>query len=214
MLPCAGLLKIIPLLLLCFLLIEFPALCRASQAEDEVAKIQRAYETIKDVSGTFVQKSFIKDLKRTETYRGQFSIKASKMKWEYKGDKPQVVYINGDDIIIYQKKENQVFKAKFDKSTYGQAPIALLGGLGDITKEFDVSMRNGKLLLKPKNPMGNVASVELTLSGEEFPIASLTVIDTLSNTIDIRLKDVRVNTGLKNSVFEFTPPKGVTTIQH
>jgi outer membrane lipoprotein carrier protein len=198
-----------------------PSTAFASQADKEVLRIQKAYENIKDIRGSFIQKSHIKDLKRTDTYKGQFFIKSPKIRWEYKGDKPQVVYITGDDIIIYQKKEKQAFKAKFDRATYGQAPIALLGGFGNIKNEFDVStkteIRNQntehRLLLKPKKPMGNIVSVEITTSGEEFPIESLTIIDALSNRIDIYLKDVRINTELKDKLFEFSPPDGVNVLQ-
>ena len=135
------------------------------------------------------------------------------MKWEYKGDKPQVVYIAGDDIIIYQKKEKQAFKAKFDRATYGQAPIALLGGFGNIGEEFDVSTKNDKLILKPKKPMGNIVSVSISLSDGEFPIESLTIIDTLSNRVEIYLKDVKINTDLKDKIFEFSPPEGVNVLR-
>lgn len=212
-----------PLLsVLYIILMLYPSLSLASQAEDEVARIQRAYEKIKDLKGHFVQKSYIKDLKRTDTYRGQFFIKSQKMRWEYGGDKPQVVYITGDDIIIYQKKEKQAFKAKFDRATYGQAPIALLGGFGDIKKEFDITIKREekgqktetRLLLKPKAPMGNIALLEITLSTEEFPIKSLTVIDALSNRIEIYLKDVEINTAIKDSIFEFSLPEGVSIFQH
>lgn len=183
-------------------------------ADDEVLKIQKAYENIKDIKGSFIQKSYIKDLKRTDIYKGQFFIKPPKMRWEYKGDKPQVVYITGDDIIIYQKKEKQAFKAKFDRATYGQAPIALLSGFGNIKNEFDVSIKSEqKLLLKPKKPMGNIVSVELSLSENEFPIKSLVIVDTLSNKIEINLKDVKTNTDLKDKTFEFFPPEGVNVLQ-
>jgi outer membrane lipoprotein carrier protein len=190
----------------------------ASQAEDEVERIQKIYEKIKDLKGNFVQKSYIKDLKKTDIYTGQFFIKSQKMKWEYKGDKPQVVYITGDDIIIYQKKEKQAFKAKFDRATYGQAPIALLGGFGDIKKEFDITVKTTIqeptiLILKPKKPMGNIASLEITLFKAEFPIESLTVIDNLSNKVEIFLKDVKINTGIKDSLFEFSSPEGVIIFQ-
>lgn len=191
-----------------------PSTAFASQADEEVLKIQKAYEKIKDIKGSFIQKSYIKDLKRTDTYKGQFFIKSPKMRWEYRGDKPQVVYITGDDIIIYQKKEKQAFKARFDRATYGQAPIALLGGFGNIKNEFDVSIKaEHRLILKPKKPMGNIVSVEITTSGEEFPIESLTIIDTLSNRIDIYLKDVKTNTALKDKLFEFSPHEGVSILQ-
>ncbi len=193
----------------------------ASQSDDEVLRIQKAYEGIKDIRGSFIQKSYIKDLKRTDTYNGQFFIKSQKVKWEYKGEKPQIVYILGDEIIIYQPKEKQAFKARFDRATYGQAPIALLSGFGNITNEFDVTIKKEnraqkteqRLLLKPKKPMGNIASVEIATSSEEFPIESLTIIDTLSNRIDIYLKGVKINTGLKDKLFEFTPPEGTVILQ-
>jgi outer membrane lipoprotein carrier protein len=178
-----------------------------------VARIQKAYENIKDIRGNFVQKSFIKDLKRTDIYKGQFLIKPPKMKWEYKGDKPQAIYITGEDIIIYQKKEKQVFTSKFDRATYGQAPLALLSGFGNIQKEFDIFAKNNRLLLKPKKPMGTIASIELSVSAEGFPIESMTITDNLANRIEIALKDVRTNTGISDKVFEFYPPEGVAIIE-
>lgn len=189
------------------------ALTFAGVAGDDVARIQKAYENIKDIKGNFVQKSYIKDLKRTDTYNGQFFIKPPKMKWEFKGEKPQTVYITGEDILIYQKKEKQVFKAKFDRSTYGQSPIALLGGFGDINKEFDVSMNKGRLILKPRTPMGIIVQIELTLSEGVFPIEALSILDTASNKIDIALRDVRINTGLGDKIFAFTPPEDAAVIQ-
>ena len=206
------LLSVFCLLTSVFCLLSSPSF--ASPAEDEVARIQKAYEGIKDVTGEFVQKSFIKDLKRTDTYKGEFSIKPPKMRWDYRGERPQAVYITGDEIIIFQKKEGQAFKGRFDRATYGQAPIALLGGLGNITSEFNVSLKDGRLILKPKKNMGNVLQIEITPSMEgEFPIGALTIFDSLSNRIDIQLRDVRVNTGIKDKTFRFSPPEGVTVIQ-
>ncbi|HAK88526.1 MAG TPA: hypothetical protein DHV16_05785 [Nitrospiraceae bacterium] len=192
-----------------FSLLPF-ALCHA---DNQVEKIQKAYENIKDIRGNFIQKSHIKDLKRTDTYKGEFFIKSKEMRWEYKGDKPQTVYINGDDIIIYQKKERQAFKAKFDRATYGQAPIALLGGFGNIDNEFNVSTKNDRLILKPKKPMGNISHIELLPSNGEFPIESLAIIDTLSNRVEIHLKDVKINTDLKDKIFEFSPPENVNILR-
>jgi outer membrane lipoprotein carrier protein len=185
----------------------------AASAEEGVARIQKAYEGVKDLKGDFTQKSTVKELKRTDMYKGEFAIKSPMMKWEYTGDKPQVIYVTGDNIIVYQKMEKQAFKAKFDRATYGQAPIALLGGFGRITEEFDASWKHSKLILTPKKPMGNVVRIEISLSDSPFPIESLTVIDRLSNSIEIRLRNVKTNTAVKDKVFEFMPPQGVTVIE-
>lgn len=185
----------------------------AASAADKVAAIQKAYEGIKDIRGSFVQKSTIKDLKKTETYKGQFLIKAKKMRWEYKGDKHQIVYITGKEIIIYQPQQKQAFRAPFSPATYGQAPIALLSGFGNIDKEFTVALKDEKLILTPKAAMGNVTSVELKPSDEGFPIKAITVIDKLNNRVDIDFTEVKTNTNIKNSMFVFKAPEGVAVLE-
>jgi outer membrane lipoprotein carrier protein len=187
----------------------------AGAADGGIEKIQKAYEGIKDIQGSFVQKSFIKDLKRTDTFTGRFFIKRPlKMKWNYKGENAQDVLISNDEILIYQKKEQQAFRGRFDRDTYGQAPIALLSGFGKIQEEFSVTEKNGKLLLKPKKPMGGILSVEIETSGDEFPIKSFTINDSYSNRIEMILKDVKINAGLEDSFFELSLPKGVTVLEH
>lgn len=212
--------KMIILTAACFLVIA-GALCshaadaspQPGTAAEKVTAIQKAYEGIKDIKGSFVQKSTIKDLKRTETYKGQFFIKAKQMRWEYKGDKQQVVYITGKEIIIYQPQQKQAFKAAFSQATYGQAPIALLSGFGNIDKEFTVALKDEKLILTPKAPMGNVTSVELKTSDEGFPIRALGVIDKLGNRVDIDFSNVKTNTNIKAGTFVFKAPEGVAVLE-
>lgn len=187
----------------------------AAETEDQVTKIQKAYEGIRDIRGHFVQKSHVKELKRTDTYKGSFFIKPPSMKWDYTGEKAQTIYVNKGRITIYQKKERQVFRSRFDNATYGQAPIALLAGFGDIRKEFDVvSNTANTLVLKPKNPMGNIVRLEIKTTESGFPIKSIGIIDSLSNRVNIILADVKTNTGLKESFFHFTPPKGVAIMEN
>ena len=54
----------------------------------------------------------------------------------------------------------------------------------------------------------------MTLSEDDFPIKSFTIQDGRSNVIEIVLKDVRTNTGLKDSLFEFHLPKGVNVYEY
>lgn len=190
-----------------------PAL--ASDPDDEVRKIQEAYSRIEDIKAGFTQKSLIKDLKRTDTYKGSLYIKRpSKIKWEYAGDKAQEVIINNDKITIYNKKDKQAITGRFDKQTYGQAPIALLSGFANIKEEFKITGRNSKLILIPKNPMGSIASIEIETSSENFPIKSFTIIDTRANIVEITLKDVETNTGIKESFFETRLPEGTKIYEH
>jgi len=186
----------------------------AAPVDERIVKIQKAYENIKDLRGSFVQKSYIKDLKKTETYKGTFSIKRPMMmKWSYQGANAQDVVINNDEITIYQKREKQAFQGTFDRETYGQAPMALLSGFGKIEEEFTITDKRGKLILKPKKPMGAILSIEMELSDSEFPITSFTVIDSYSNRITMDLKDVKINTGVEDAFFRPDLPKDVTILR-
>lgn len=188
-------------LIVIFNLIVVPPFASQSTT-NEIEKIQKAYEDIRDISGSFIQKSHIKDLKSSKTFKGQFFIKMPmKMKWYYSGEDAQEVYITNNNIIIYQKKEKQAFRSKFDRQTYGQAPIALLSGFGNIEEEFVLTGQNGKLFLKPKKMMGGIVSVEIYLSNNKFPIQSLIIYDIYSNRIELTLKDVKINSGLKDEFF-------------
>lgn len=188
----------------------FSGVSLASDTDENIAKIQKAYQGVKDLRGFFFQRSVIKDLNKTETYKGNFFIKPPlKMKWVYKGKTAQDLIINNDTVLIIKKAENQAYKSKFDKATYGQTPVALLSGFGNIEEEFNVSGKGDTLILKPKKPMGNVTSIKITLSDTDFPIRSFLIIDSYSNEINIELKDVKINTGVKDSLFDLTLPKDV-----
>jgi outer membrane lipoprotein carrier protein len=208
-------LAVISLLSFLFCIFPLAGTSYALSAGEKVAGIQKAYENIKDISGSFTQKSYLKDLKRTDTYNGQLFIKKpQKMKVIYKGENSAEIFINNDSVVIYQKKEKQAFKSAFDSNTYGQTPIVLLSGLGKIQEEFSVTEKNGRLFLKPKKPMGTILSLEVETSDGEFPIKALTIHDSASNMITITLKDIKINTGIDDKVFEPSLPKGTPIVEH
>ncbi|MDA8325688.1 MAG: outer membrane lipoprotein carrier protein LolA [Nitrospiraceae bacterium] len=182
---------------------------------EAAARIQSAYRQIRDASGSFEQKSYLKDLGKTETYGGDFMIKLpSRMRYIYKTGSQDQVIIMKDTVIIYQKKENQVLKGKFDAGTYGTAPVAFLSGLGDIERDFRVTEKKGELILKPKDPMSGITFIEVEPSNGAFPVKSFRIHDRYANTVQITLKDVRLNRGIKDSAFEFTPPAGTSVFDY
>lgn len=196
-------------------LIIFAACSFASPIDEEVQKIHDSYSKINDIKAGFVQKNYMKDLGRTDIYKGVLFIKMpSKMRWEYKGDKPQKIIINNDKILIYKKAEKQAFKSAFSRQTYGQAPVALLSGFGKVREEFNITKKNNRLVLTPKSPMGNIVSVEMETSDEDFPVKSFIINDVSSNRIEIHLKDIEINTGIKDAAFDFSLPEGVNIYEH
>lgn len=205
----------ISVLFLCLAGTIFPQVSFSSDIDNNIEKVQNAYKKIRDMKGSFIQKNFIKDLNKTDTYKGQFFIKQPfRMIWMYTGKAAQDVYINNDTVLIYKRGDNQAYKGKFDRATYGQTPVALLSGFGDIRREFNISGNGNSLLLKPKNPLGTVTSISIKLSDGDFPIESFTIQDGRSNVIEISLKEVILNTDLKDSLFEFSLPKKVKVYEY
>jgi len=186
----------------------------AAGTDDAVARIQKAYEGIKDMKGAFVQKNVIKDLNKTDTYTGDFFIKRPlKMKWAYKGKASQDLLISNDTVVIYKKGDNQAYRSKFNKETYGQSPVVLLTGMGNIREEFAVTGTEKVLTLKPKKSMAGIVSITLHLSDADFPIKGFTIQDGRSNTVEIELKDIRINSNIKDSLFDLNLPKGVNVYE-
>ena len=186
----------------------------AVDADEAVSRIQKAYEGITDMKGAFVQKNVIKDLNKTDTYTGEFFIKRPlKMKWAYKGKAAQDLIINDDTVLIYKRGDKQAFRSTFSKDTYGQTPVVLLTGMGNIKDEFLVTGKEKVLVLKPKKPMAGVTSITLMLSDAGFPIKGFIIQDGRSNTVEIELKDIKINPGLKDSLFDLSLPKGVNVYE-
>jgi outer membrane lipoprotein carrier protein len=200
---------------ICAAFLALPALSISAGVDDNIEKVQKAYENIKDMKGSFTQKNTIKDLKQTDTYKGEFFIRQPlRMKWVYTGKAAQDIFIGNNIVTIYKKGDKQAYKGKFDKETYGQTPVALLSGFGNIRQEFNISGKGNSLLLTPKKPLGNITSISIALADDDFPIKSFTIQDGGSNVIEIALKDVKINTGLKDSLFEFSLPKGVNVYEY
>lgn len=186
----------------------------SQENHDLLTRIEESYKDITDIVADFEQKSVLKDLKQTVTFKGKLYVKMpSRFRWVYSDHDFQEVIINNDIIIVYNKKEKQAIKSHFSRERFGSVPIALLGGLGDIRRDFYVSESKGKIILKPSVPIPGILSIELTTSDEDFPVRRLKITDTNMNTIEISLKNVKVNTGLKDSLFEFQPPERVKIIE-
>lgn len=192
------------------IIILLPPPAFAIPADEAVERIQKAYEDIKDMKGSFVQKNVIKDLNKINTYNGEFFVKRPlKMKWAYKGKASQDLLINNDTVVIHKKGDNQAYRSKFNKETYGQSPVVLLTGMGNIREEFTISGTEKVLTLKPRKAMAGIVSITLHLSDADFPIRAFTIQDGRSNVVEIELKDVKINTDIRDSLFDLNLPKGV-----
>jgi outer membrane lipoprotein carrier protein len=172
--------------------------------------MQEEFESIKDLSGKFEQKSYIKDLEQTQEFKGFFFLKKpARMMWEYEDPRDEKVVINDKDTFIFKKSQNQVIRTKFSEESYSQVPIAMLESFDNIRNDFNISMpEKNALKLIPKQKIGHIKSVIMETSSQGFPIQMFTILDTYGNIIMIELKDIKTNPGLKDELFNFQIPPG------
>lgn len=183
--------------------------------ENIISKIESAYKNISDATGNFVQTSYIKDLEKTQKFRGKFFIKGDKIRWQYFGEFPQIIYINRETLTVYDKLKKQAIQSSFNPEKYGQLPLALLSRMSVLEKDFEVTqIAENNLILIPKSQMGNIKKIDLIFHEENFPIKSMKVTDSNNNTVKIDFKSVKLNTNLKDSIFKFIPKKDDTFLKY
>ena len=182
----------------------------AAGVDETVGMIQKKFAAIKDIKGSFSQKSYIKDLEETQEFSGTFFLlKPSRMMWEYNKPRDEKVVINNNETWIHKRVRNHVIKTTFNKESYSQVPIAILQSFENIRNDFNITMpEENALQLIPKRKMGFIKTLVLETGTEGFPIKTFTIIDTYGNIIMIELKDITTNPGLDASIFIFKVPKG------
>lgn len=187
----------------------------AHAEETLLSKLENAYRSIIDAHGAFAQTSYIKDLDKTQKFRGKFFLKGDKLRWQYEGDSSQVIYLTKELLIVYDPANRQAIKSSFDSERYGQLPLALLSRVASLSRDFEVVEKSrDTLLLTPKSKFANISRIEITIQGESFPIKSMKLYDREQNQIRIDFYSVRMNTNLKDSLFVFTPKRDDTVISY
>ena len=205
------------ILILTLITTHFSFLTAASAADAEskdrltgiVEGIQKELAGIKDIQGNFTQNSYIKDLDQKQKYTGTFFIlKPAKVMWEYSSPRDEKILIRKTDTQIYKKSQNQLIKMKFSKEAYNQVPIALLESLENIWKDFDASLTDGNTLqLIPKQKRGSIKTIVLETASDDFPLKMFTIFDIYGNIVMIELDNLKINSGLDDSLFVIkTPP--------
>lgn len=193
-----------------------------------------------DLQASFVQKTFIASVKRDQTGNGTVSIRknpsgAAMFRFDYRKPK-QLIVSDGKTVWFYLPENRQVMQSSVRNMFEGDNGIALnyLTGMGRISRDFTISPMKGLrdsagnylLELVPKKPGRNLAKLHLTVSAEAvakylkdgnvkniFPIVSSVVFDPFGTKTTILFSNVKVNRGLKRSLFSFKTPAGVEVVK-
>ncbi|MEW5804972.1 MAG: outer-membrane lipoprotein carrier protein LolA, partial [bacterium] len=78
------------------------------------------------------------------------------------------------------------------------------------TKSYD----SGVILLDlvPRQPQANIKKMQLKLEPKSYGVSGIVLIDPYGNSNDIDFINIQLNKGLKDKIFQFSPPKGVDIV--
>ncbi len=176
----------------------------------------------------------------TEIYRGDapervesgtlWLKKPRKMRWEYRSPNEKLFVSDGETVWFYQPAERQLRKTEFRKLDDLRSPIAFLLGktkleneLRELSKVVDQApLQPANTLLRgvPKSAVaqsagGQVSQVsevqlEITPSDE---IVRIVLMEADGATTEFRFAGWKENLKLSDTLFQFTAPPGVETVE-
>lgn len=195
----------------------------SAQSLDDVVKgLEGAYGRINDLKAEFNQNAFNKSLNQTIPAAGTVYLKkGGKLRWEYTQPTPQEIVSDGKTLWVYTPTLNQVNVAPAPEALSGPAGSFLVG-LGKLREHFGVRFLNpaaprdaeGNVVLDlaPKQPLPTLSRLILSIDPNSWQVRKAVVYDQFDNTVTMRFTKMSLNTNLPDSLFTFTPPKGVATI--
>ncbi len=210
------------LLVACLLLLPVHAAAQTPDLDAVVNGLESTYGKMNDLKADFTQVAKNRSLGQDVKAEGTVYLKkGGKMRWEYKSPSPQQIVSDGTYLWVYTPELNQVNKGDAPKALAGPAG-SFLQGLGKVREEFTVRFLNpanktdgaGRpvLDLTPKKPTPLLTRLVLTLDPKDYVVREAVLYDQLQNTVTMSFNRVVINSGLSDTLFAFTPPKGAAVV--
>ena len=201
---------------LIFILFLTPSFSLALTTEEIVAKIEKSYNSLKDLSVDF-DKTWVSDyFKKEKKSEGKMYLK-NPDKYRIEGTDEEIVS-DGKIVWIYSKENQQVIInwANQSKNVFKPNQIFLnfkldynIKLLGE-EKIEKVSCYN--LELTPKNENASITKMLLWVDKKSFLAKKIAHTDQSDNQTILLFKNFKRNQGLKNSKFVYKIPKGIEKV--
>ncbi|MCT4534861.1 outer membrane lipoprotein chaperone LolA [Halodesulfovibrio sp.] len=189
---------------ICFLFIF------SSSAHAGLESLTKTYGKAQTITADFVQTLIHKNSGSKNVRTGHFTIKRPQLvRWVTSKPSKELLIVNKNAVWNYLEDEEVVYKYPRDLADESQNALRFLLGDSKVDNDFYVEEENGSYILLPKEPTANLTEAELWLDESTGVITRLRIIDFYGNINDITFKNVQFDKAVNDSVFDFTPPKGV-----
>jgi outer membrane lipoprotein carrier protein len=175
-------------------------------------KVQKYYASIDDYSAEFVQDYTKVALSRSTESRGTLMLKKpSFMRWTYTQPAEKLWVVDGETLYVVDPEFEQVFIDKGFKTEELQSSISFLWGRGKLSNSFTAKLGKATapgtavLELTPKKG-ASYAKMFLVVNAETGEVTESIIHETAGNTNHFKFRNAKLNQGLKDELFKYTPP--------
>lgn len=195
----------------------FAAHSGAATLEDIVSGLEKRLSETTAISAEFAQEAVSSGIGNKVLSQGVVYIKKpGRMKWVYAEPHKDILASNGKLVWFYQEDLNQVME--MPASRMSSAGRDFLLGSGSIRKDFSIKLagedeKTWSLELLPKEADTGLKRLFVKAGKADFMITSITIEDTLGNRTVVEYRNMKVNPVIKDSFFDFKPPKGAKVVK-
>ncbi len=219
-----GMKKISPLVFSTWMLfyLSFTPTAFCLTGQEVLVEIQNRYEKTNDIEADFTQEYISKVMKQPTKGAGKvYFKKKGMMRWDYTVPKQKLIS-DGHSLWYYQPEEKQVLISDVSRVLKEKTPLAFLAGEGNLGRDFNllnvkesVSQKEENFVveLTPKEPLATFSKLILTVDKGTFTVLQADVLDGLGNVTRTRFINIKTNSGLSDSLFQFTIPPGTEVIK-
>jgi outer membrane lipoprotein carrier protein len=203
--------------------LTFAATAAAPDVDGVVDRLQATCAKTRDLSAQFRQTVTNRSLNAVREGGGSFMLKRpGKVRWEYDKPEPRLFVTDGKTLWDYSPVDKQVRIQEVGEAFSSRVPLSFLAGDCQLRREFSIAAVEHAatrastsfmiLDLKPKHPEAGIARILLEVNLQTYTVEKTTVFDAAGNTTVVALANLKLNTGLGDQPFQFTPPAGVTVV--
>ena len=183
---------------------------QATDLEGLLQNVEKKYSNLNDLRMDFKKEQKSEIFKRSEPVKGKIFLQQPD-KYRLESDQ-EIIVSDGEFMWIYAIENNQVTKQN-QKTGEGQN---LLGFLKEIRSRYQAeSGLEEKLegsvcqviVLEPKEKGSDFEKLILWVDGKNYLVRKMKVEDLQGSTTIYRFSNIKLNSGLDEKVFKFTPPQ-------
>ena len=182
--------------------------------------VARSFVQMKDFTADFVQ-VFEDPLNRKQQESGHLYLRRPRMmRWEYQSPEGNLFISDGKTVYFYVPADRQVNKETVRETFDDRIPLMFLLGRGDLRSEFTrFELLNTKPFLQgtkvvrmyPRRKT-DLSEVVMEVDPANFQIRRLLLTHSDGSRQEFIFSNIRINTGLRPSLFDFKVPAGVEVV--